>query len=137
MMNITHLLASSLLFLPQYPIPTHHPTLRNTFVVAAETVIDDADHTDIKAPDAQFDPQMKQLKTVQTTLDQMVAEQGEREVVDETKNLIYAIAACHIQAKTAPDTSKCERTISHARSSAMEALNKHKVDGAWVDGPPA
>lgn len=136
-MNITHLLATTLLFLPQYPMPTHHPTLRNTFVVAAETVIDDADHTDIKAPDPQFDPQMLQLKAAQANLDQMVAEDGEREVVDETKNLIYAIAACHIQAKTAPDTTKCETTISHARTSAMEALNKHKSNGAWLDGPPA
>ncbi len=136
-MNITVLFASTLLFLPQYPMPTHKLSLRNTFVVAAETVIDDADHIDIKAPDAQFDPLMQQLKTSQATLDQMVAENGEREVVDETKNLIYAISACHIQAKTAPDTSKCETTISHARTSAMEALGKHKSGGAWVDGPPA
>ena len=136
-MNITVLFAASLLFLPQYPMPTHKVTLRNTFVVAAETVIDDADHTDIKASDAQFDPQMQQLKAAQATLVQMVAEDGEREVVDETKNLLYAISACHIQAKTAPDTSKCEVTISHARTGAMEALNKHKSGGSWVDGPPA
>ena len=136
-MNITQLLASGLLFLPQYPMPTHNPALRNTFVVAAETVIDDADHTDIKAADPQFDPQMLQLKAAQANLDQMVAEQGEREVVNETKNLIYAIAACHIQAKTAPDTSKCETTITHARASAMDVLNRHKSNGAWVDGPPA
>jgi len=137
-MNLTQLLASTLLFLaPQYPMPTHNPTLRNTFVIAAETVIDDADATAIKAPDAQFDPQMQQLKAAQANLKQMVAEQGEQEVVDETSNLIYAVAACHIQAKTAPDTSKCELTIAHARTSAMEALHKHKASGSWVDGDPS
>jgi hypothetical protein len=136
-MNITHFLASTLLFLPQYPMPTHNPVLRNTFAVAAETVIDDADATVIKAPDAQFDPQMQQLKAAQANLKQMVAEQGEQEVVDETSNLIYTIAACHIQAKTAPDTSKCELTVSHARSSAMGALHKHKASGSWVEGDPS
>jgi hypothetical protein len=136
-MKLTFVLASILFYLPQLPVQNHHPALRNTFVVAAETVVDDADHTDIKAPDAQFDPQMRQLKASQANLDKMVAEEGEREVVDETANLIYAIAACHIQAKTAPDTTKCELTISHARTSAMEALHKHKSSGSWVDGPPA
>ena len=131
------LLLASILFIAQYPMPSHNPTLRNTFVTAAETVIDDADQTDIKAPDAQFDPQMQQLKTAQSNLNQMVAEDGEREVVSETANLVYAIAACHIQAKTTPDTAKCELTISHARTSAMEALHKHKANGSWLDGPPA
>ena len=131
------LLLSSILLLAQLPTQHHNPILRNTFVTAAETVIDDADHTDIKAPDTQFDSQMQQLKAAQSNLNQMVAEDGEREVVSETANLIYAIAACHIQAKTAPDTAKCELTISHARTNAMEALHKHKANGTWLDGPPA
>ena len=137
-MNLTHLLASTLFLLPfQYPIQPHKVPLRNTFVVAAETVIDDAGNIDIKSSDDQFEPQMQQLKAAQATLTRMIGEDGERDVVEATNNLIFAISACHIQAKAGTGTAQCEPIISRARTGAMEAIDKHKSAGAWVDGPPS
>jgi len=137
-MNLTHLLASTLFLLPfQYPIQPHKVPLRNTFVVAAESVIDQADNINIKSSDDQYEPQMKQLKAAQATLTRMIDEDGEHEVVDATNNLIFAISACHIQAKGNAGTTQCEPIISRARTGAMEAIDKHKSAGAWLDGPPA
>ncbi len=135
-MTLSLLLASSLFFL-QSPTQPHKVPLRNTFVVAAESVIDDADSLDIKAPDAQFDAQMQQLKTAQANLDHMVAEDGERDVVDAIKNLVFAISACHIQTKSGVSTASCESIMSRARTGAMQAIDKHKSAGTWLDGPPA
>lgn len=139
-MTIELLLASSLLFLPQpaqSPTQPHKIPLRNTFVVATESVIDDADSIDIKAGDVQFDAQMQQLKSAKSNLEHMVAEDGERDVIDAANNLIFAIAACHIQVKSGASTSQCEAIVSRARTGAMEAIDKHKSGGTWMDGPPA
>jgi hypothetical protein len=135
-MTLSLLLASSLFFL-QSPTQPHKVPLRNTFIVAAESVIDDADSLEIKAPDAQFDAQMQQLKAAQANLDHMVAEDGERDVVDATKNLVFAISACHIQTKSGAGTASCESIVSRARTGAMQAIDKHKSAGTWLDGPPA
>jgi len=131
------LLLASILLLAQSPTQPHKIPLRNTFVVAAESVIDDADRTNVKADDTHFDPQMQQLKSAQSNLDHMVAEDGEREVVDATSNLVFAISACHIQSKSGASTAQCEAIVSRARIGAMQAIDKHKSAETWLDGPPA
>ena len=111
--------------------------LRNTFVVAAETVIDDANAVDLKADDTHFDGQMQTLKTARENLNRMASEDREHEIVSSADDMIFAISACHIQAKDGGNTAKCQTQVDNARTRTMEVLDKHKSAGAWVDGPPA
>ena len=140
MMNTGAVLFSTLwlLFQPaQTTLPTQTAPMRNTFVVAAETVIDNAGDVDIKADDTQFNGQMAQVKTSRDNLDKMADDEREHEVVSATGDLIFAVQACHIQAKDGADTTKCQAQIEGARVRAMEALKMHKSGGNWVAGPPS
>ena len=127
----------SMFFQPiQSTLPTQTGPLRNTFVVAAETVIDNASAVDLKAEQPVFDAQMQQLKAAKDNLSRMADDDREREAASAADDLIFSIAACHIQAKDGASTDRCQAQITQATNRAMEALHKHKSNGAWVDGPP-
>jgi hypothetical protein len=141
-MNSAFLLASALWLVAQavppstLPVPTVGP-LRETFVTAAETVLDDAAAVDIKGDNDHFSGQFQQLKVANDNLSSMASEEREKSIAASTKDLAFQISSCHIQAIDGADTTKCQAQVDHARNRAMEALNKHKSGNAWVDGPPA
>ena len=120
----------------QTTLPTHTEPLRNTFTVAAETVIDSASAIDLHADEAPFSAQLQQVKSSRENLTRMVEDDRERDIATATGDMIFAIQACHIQARDGASTTRCEAQIAQARSRAMEALSKHKNGAAWVDGPP-
>lgn len=140
-MNIGVLSATALLLLTpaQEGPPSLNPTypLRATFVTAAETVIDDADAVDLKADEAHFSGQIQQVNEAETNLTNMAGDDRETDIAAAMKDLIFQVNSCHIQAIDGTDTSKCEAQLKSARDRAMESLNRHKVNGAWVKGPPA
>jgi hypothetical protein len=111
--------------------------MRETFIAAAETVIDDASAVDIKLDDAHFAGQFQQLKEVQANLSSMADDDREHTIADTMKDLVFQISSCHIQSKDGAPTDKCIAQITNARTEAMTALNKHKDGNTWVDGPPA
>lgn len=143
-MNLGALLAPALLAaslgLPS-PLPQSAPRdstpPRNSFIVAAESTIDDASALDLKAADAQFDPQMRALKAAQANLATMAEDDNERDIASDVNDLIFAVSACHIAAKGGAPTAQCESQISDARTHAMQALGKHKTGGVWQDRPPS
>ena len=122
---------------PQSTLPTSTGPLRNTFVVAAETVIDSASGIDIKGDDVHFNAQMQQLKSAKDNLKSMAEDDRERDAAAAMDDLLFAVAACHIQAKDGASTDRCQAQIDSSRIRAMEALRVHKSNGAWVAGPPA
>lgn len=119
------------------PASVPPPPLSNTFISAAETVLDDAGKVDVKAPDDRFEADMRDLRTAKDNLDHMAYEDREHSIVSAASELIFALSACHIQAKDGADTRKCETQIDSARNRAMDVLGRHKSGAAWVDGPPA
>ncbi len=116
------------------PVPSG--PVRNTFVVATETVIDSASAVDIKAEDARFNAQMLQLKQARETLAGMVNDDREREIASAANELVFMVSACHIQAKGGASTSGCEAQFARAKARMMESIGKHKDGAAWVDGLP-
>lgn len=137
-MNLGVMFAAGLLmFMPQTNLPTQTMSLRNTFVVATETVIDNANAVDVNADDVRFDAQMQELKTSKENLARMASDDRERDVVATTNDLLFIISACHLQYKNGAKTGECAGQIGRARDHVMSAINKHKSGGAWVDGPPA
>jgi len=129
------ILLIALVFLPQ--TQTHRAPLTATFITATEGFLDQAEATDIHAPDAEFDPKFQALKTAKDNLKSMAEEDGEQEVVEAANNLLFAISACHLQSKNDADTTKCEAIIKRARFRVMAAIDKHKTGNIWADGPPA
>jgi hypothetical protein len=142
-MNLGLLVATSALSLLAAPAqqgpPSANPTypLRETFVTAAETVIDDALAVDIKADQAHFSGPMQSLKTAEDNLINMAEDDREKNIAESMKDLAFQISSCHIQSLDGADTSRCEAQVAGARNRVLETLNKHKQGGAWVDGPPA
>jgi hypothetical protein len=110
---------------------------RNSFVVAAESAIDNATAVNLKGDDAQFGSQIQALKSSQANLTRMAENDNERDVASDVNDLVFAVSACHIQAKGGAPTPQCESQISDARTRAMQALNKHKSGSIWQDGPSA
>ena len=135
-MNPKILLASTLwlLFPPQYP--GHNAPLRNTFVVATETVIDTASSIDLTANHATSDEQMQHLKTIAANLASMANDDQEKQVVDTVHDMTFAITACSLQARQGAPTAQCQSQFDSARRRVMQAIGKHKDGSAWVDGPP-
>lgn len=128
------LLLTALLFLPQ--TQPHKAQLSNTFITATEGFLDDATTIDVKAPDASFNPRFDQLKKAKDNLKAMVQEDPEQQVIDAANDLIFAISACHLQANGGADTTNCQAIIDRARNRAMAAIDRHKANGRWSDGPP-
>ena len=129
------LIASAMQSGPPGVVPD--PPLSNTFISAAEMVLDDAGKVEIKAPDDRFESEMRDLKSAKDNLDHMAYEDREHRIVSAASELVFAISACHIQAKDGADTAKCESQIENARNRAMYVLGKHKSGTSWIDGPPA
>jgi len=139
-MNATILLTASLFLFhgpAQIGAPIPHAPLRNTFLVSAETVIDNARAINVEAPADQFDPEMLQLKKSQATLKDMAAEDGEQEIVAESSNMIFSISACHIQARAGAKTDTCKAQVARSINNVMRLLNHHKSNDTWLEGPPA
>lgn len=144
-MNIAALPVSALLLssfwlfspLPQSTLPTDSTPPRTSFIVAAESTIDEATSLDMKAADPQFRPQMQALTSAENNLTRMAEEDSERDIAAAVKDLVFTVSACHIQAKGGASTAQCESQVNSALNTAMKALNKHKSGGAWQDGPPA
>lgn len=136
-MNPTLLLAASLLLaVPQFNPAYPHGPMRNTFATSAETVVDTADAIDIHANDAAFDAQMQQLHNTYDTLKAMAEDEREKDVASSLNDLVFAISACHLQARNGAPIEKCTKQIANARFRSLDALGKHKDGATWVDGPP-
>lgn len=133
------LLLTSALLLAQMgrTLPTQTGPMRNTFVVAAETVVDNASHVDLRANTATSDAQMQQLKASRDTLAGMAEDDREKDAAALINDMVFAISACHLQATNGADTTTCKAQFLRARARVMEAIRKHKNGDAWVDGPPA
>lgn len=110
--------------------------LRQTFVSAAQVVLDDAQAVNIKADNDHFAGQMQQLKQVSDNLTAMASEDREKDVAAQMKDILFQISSCHIQAIDGTPTDKCEAQVRSAENRAMEILNRHKDGSNWVDGPP-
>jgi len=137
-MTLSPLLAATILLLAQQPqnLPTETGPLRNTFVVATETVVDDAAAIDITAEDASYDPLFAQLQAVRTNLDALAEGDREHDIAASAKDLIFMISACRLQAKNGAAPGKCLTQLQTARTRIMQQINHHKSGGLWVDGPP-
>jgi len=138
-MNLEILVASALLLVQMGTSAPPGPSgpLSNTFITAAETVIDNSATIDLKADDIPFDAQMQQLKTSRDTLSTMAVDSRQKDIAEDGKHLVFLVSACHIQAKNGAPTEKCEAQLANARKRIMESIGKHKSGNAWVDGPPA
>src|SRR6185437_14936198 len=100
---------------PASPVPPP----RQTFISAAQVVLDNAAAVDIKADRDHFTGSMQQLKQSNDNLASM-------------KDIIFQISSCHIQAIDGTPTGKCEAQIRTAEKQAMTVLNRHKDNGSWV-----
>ena len=113
------------------------PPPRQTFVAAAQVVLDNAAATDVKSDSDHFSTSLQQLKQSSDNLNNMAADDGEKNIAASMKDIIFQISSCHIQAIDGTSTDKCEAQIKSAEKQAMVAINRHKDNGSWVDGPPA
>lgn len=113
---------------PQYP-------LRQTFVTAAQVVIDDALAVDVKADNDHFAGAMQTLRAASDNLAAMAGDDREKSIADEMKDMIFQISSCHIQAIDGTPTETCEAQVKAAERRAMEVIGRRKEAGAWVSGP--
>lgn len=113
------------------------PPPRQTFVAAAQVVLDNAGAVDVKSDNDHFNGAMQQLKQSSDNLTSMAADEGEKNIAATMKDIIFQISSCHIQSIDGTSTDKCEAQIKSAEKQAMTTLNRHKEAGSWVDGPPA
>jgi len=113
------------------------PPPRQTFVAAAQVVLDNADAVDLKAGNDHFAAQMQQLRQSNDNLTNMAADEGETNIAATMKDIIFQISSCHIQAIDGTSIDKCQAQIKAAEKQAMTVLNRHKDNGSWVEGPPA
>ena len=121
---------------PQANTPFPHGPLRNSFASAAESVIDTADAVEIQAPEVRYAPEMQQLHATYDRLKSLAEDDRETNVARALNDLLFAISACHLQATGGGPTDKCEAQVQRARIRSMEAMDKHRTAGGWVDGPP-
>ena len=133
-MYLTFALAALLSASPQ--MPSHNAPLRNTFLVAAETVIDNASRVDLKADLTVSNAQMKQVDSAKATLNNMIEDDGEKEAAAAVNDMVFQISACRLQATNGASTDACKSQFERARLRAMEAIRKHKNGDTWVDGAP-
>ena len=142
LMNFSALVTATLLLFAapaQYGPPpiSKIPPPRQTFVAAAQVVLDNATAVDLKGDRDKFTTQMQQLKQSSDNLNTMAADDGEKNIATSMKDILFQISSCHIQAIDGTSTDKCEAQIKTAEKQAMTALNRHKDNGSWVEGPPA
>jgi len=136
-------LVTATLFLLAAPAQQGPPSLspipppRQTFVAAAQVVLDNASAIDVKSDNDHFSGALKQLKQSSDNLTNMAADDGEKNIALTMNDIIFQISSCHIQAIDGTATDKCEAQIKGAEKQAMAAIHRHKDNGSWVDGPPA
>ena len=126
----------TLLLLLAFQIPQSFP-LHNSFVTGVETLIDTATTLDLKADTTTYDPQFKSLTTIKDNLKALADNPREDEIAQSAYDLTFLVSACHLQATNNTDTTKCSAQIANANKRLMTAINKHKANGQWQDGPPA
>jgi phosphoglycerate-specific signal transduction histidine kinase len=141
-MNFAALVTATLFLLAapaqQGPPPVSKiPPPRQTFIAAAQVVLDNADAVDLKAGNDHFPAQMQQLKQSSDNLTNMAADEGEQNIAVSMKDIIFQISSCHIQAIDGTAIDKCQAQIKSAEKQAMTVLNRHKEGSSWVEGPPA
>lgn len=136
-------LVTATLFLMAAPAQQGPPPLspvpppRQTFIAAAQVVLDNAAAVEIKGDRDKFTTQMQQLKQSNDNLANMAADEGEKNIAATMKDIMFQISSCHIQAIDNTPTDKCEAQIKSAEKQAMTVMKRHKDNGSWVDGPPA
>ena len=135
-MYLTMALVFLLGFAPQMP-PAANAPLRNTFVTAAETVIDNASRVDLKADLTISDAQMKQVDSAKESLSKMAEDDREKDAAAVVNDMVFQLSACRLQATNGAGTDACKAQFDRARLRAMEAIRKHKSGDSWVDGAPA
>ncbi len=113
------------------PVP-----LSQSFISAAQVVIDDAQSIDIHVDNDHFAGPMQTLREASDNLAAMAQNDHEKEIASEMKNMIFQISSCHIQAIDGTATNKCEAQIKSAENRAMEVINRHKDNGVWIEGEP-
>lgn len=113
------------------------PQPRQTFVAAAQVVLDNAAAIDVKADNEHFNAAMQQLRQSNENLKAMAADEGEDSIATTMKDILFQISSCHIQAIDGTQTDKCEAQIKAAERQAMTILKRHKEGSSWVEGPPA
>jgi hypothetical protein len=119
------------------PAVNPEPPLSQTFISAAQVVIDDAIAVDVKADNDHIAGPMQQLKSASDNLTNMASSQREKDVAASMKDMIFQISSCHIQSIDGTPVDKCQAQIQTAEREAMSTINHHKENGGWVEGPPA
>ena len=114
----------------------HNAPLRNTFVTAAETVIDNASRVDLRADLTVSDAQMKQVDSAKATLNGMVEDDREKDAAAVVNDMVFQLSACRLQATNGAGTDACKVQFDRARLRAMDAIHKHKSGDVWADGAP-
>jgi hypothetical protein len=117
--------------------PIHYGPMRNTFIVAAETVVDNAGSVNVDADDATFTAQMQSLKVSKDNLIQLAAEEREQDIATDSKEMIFMLASCHIQSIDGAKTDTCKNQVARTMNHIMVMIGKHKAGGSWVDGAPS
>ncbi len=141
-MNPAAFIAAALFILAapqQYGPPSANPVPppRQTFIAAAQVVLDNAAAVDVKSNHDRFNGSMQQLRQSSDNLTSMAADEGEQSIATTMKDIIFQISSCHIQAIDGTSTDKCEAQIKAAEKQAMTVLKRHKDGSSWVEGPPA
>jgi hypothetical protein len=142
-MNAGALLVSALLAIAAAPAQqgppavNPEPPLSQTFISAAQVVIDDAAAVDVKADNDHIAGPMQQLKSASGNLTNMASSQREKDVAASMNDIVFQISSCHIQSIDGTSTDRCEAQIRTAEREAMSTIDRHKDNGAWVEGPPA
>ena len=139
-MNAAALITAALFILAAQDGPppvSKIPPPRQTFIAAAEVALDNASAVDLKGDADHFTTQMQQLKQSSDNLKAMAADDGEENIAASMKDILFQISSCHIQAIDGTSIDKCQAQIRNAEKQAMIAINHHKDNGSWVEGPPA
>jgi len=136
-MKLILLTASTLLFVLSQNLPVEKGPLRNSFVTAAEAVLDSAAAIDVTATDSAYSPLFTHLQDTRAYLDSMAEGDRELGIASNAKDIIFFVSACRLQAKNGASTDKCLTQLTTARIRMMQQLNRHKSGELWVEGPPA
>lgn len=121
---------------PQRAGPPLRTPLRNAFVTATESVLDQAEGLDLNADAAAFGPGLANLKTAEQNLEAMASDDEELAVITQLKSLMFTLSSCRIQAIDGADISHCLLSMRRASKQTMLLIHKHKDNGGWADGDP-
>jgi hypothetical protein len=118
------------------PAPPDREPLSNAFIRASETVLDDIQVVDLTANPTALKAQMDTVKTAQHNLATMAETERESIALSVINDAIFALRSCSVIAADGQDTTACRQRITRSQAEAMEAIDKHRENGAWVDGLP-